>query len=198
MTKRQIIERAAPLINEFKSLWEKWGFEVEPIRELTPLDFVWAIKWRGVLVRPLEIFVRERQNGQTKIYDIHLVSDEKNDYYEVRDRNDEQKKNWLYYLRRGLERLTEYFVLAAARAQATDEAKVHIRKSGKPLYVIIGDQRYAVLFRLSKTTWAWDIRKWETQPPYGWAKVDSVRGQHEENPIPVLSHIVRALYLSNI
>jgi hypothetical protein len=196
MTKQTIIEQAAPIIDEYKTLWEKWGFKVEPISETTPLDFTWAIKWQGTLVRPLQISVWERQNGQTKNYGILLVSDEKIDYYEVDDQNDKRRKNWLYYFRKGMERLTEYLVLAAARAQAIVETKTHIRKAGKPLYITIGDQRYAILFRLGTTTWTWAIRKWQSQPPYGWVKVDSIRGQHKENPIPVLSRIARALPLS--
>jgi hypothetical protein len=196
MSKKTIIERAAPVINEFKTLWEGWGFEVEPINESTPLDFTWAIKWQGTLVRPLQISLWERQNGPTKIYSILLTSDEKVDQYEVDKPNSNWRKNWLYYFRKGMERLTEYLVLAAARAQAVVETKTHLRKAGKPLYVTIGDQQYAILFRLGKKTWTWVIRKWRSQPPYGWVKVDSVRGQYEENPIPVLSHIARALYLS--
>jgi hypothetical protein len=194
MTKQTIIEQAAPIINEFKSLWERWGFEIEPLHESTPLDFTWAIKWRGALVRPLQIYIWERQGKQPKTYGVQLISDEKVDYSEVRD--DQHRKNWLYYFRKSLERLTEYLVLAAARAQATDEAKVHIRKSGKPLYIEIGNHRYALLFRVGKTTWVWTIKRWETTHPFGWVKADSIRRRHEENPIPILSHIVRALYLS--
>jgi len=202
MTKQAIIERAAPIINEFKSLWERWRFEIEPLRESTPLDFTWAIKWRGALVRPLQIYIWERQDKQSKSYRIHLISDEKVDYTEVTDDddlqgwNDKQRKNWRHYFRKSLERLTEYLVLAAARAQATDEAKIHIRKSGKPLYIEIGNHRYELLFRLGKTTWTWTIKKWETTPPFGWVKVDSIRRRHEENPVQILSRIVKGLCLS--
>jgi hypothetical protein len=203
VTKQKIIERAAPIINEFKSLLERWGFEIEPLYESTLLDFAWAIKWRGALVRPLQIYIWERQDKhkQSKIYSVHLVSDEKVDYNEatdddLQDRGDKQRKNWLHYFRKSLERLTEYLVLAAARMQAIDEVKVHIRKSGKPLYIEIGDHRYALLFRADKTTWTWAIRRWQTTPPFGWAKADNIRGRHEENPILILSRIIKGLYLS--
>jgi hypothetical protein len=201
MSMQKLVKRAVPLFDEFKSLWERWGFEVEPIYKNPPLDFAWAIKWRGALIRPLQIYIWERKGKQSKIYSVHLVSDEKVGWYELidndfQDRDDKQRKNWLYYFRKSLERLTEYLVLTAARMQAINEVKVHIRKSGKPLYIEIGNHRYELLFRMGKTTWTWTIRRWQTTHPFGWVKADNIRGRHEENPIPVLSHIIRGLYLS--
>jgi len=194
MSMQKLAKKALQLFDEFKSLWEKWGFEIEPIYKNPPLDFGWVIKWRGVLVRPLEIYAEEDKSGHPIVYGIWVVSDEMFRFH-MTDLNDSE---WLHWLRKTLERLTGYLVTNIARIHATNEVKVCIRKSGNPLYVYVSasDETYKISFSAGTKTWTWTIKRWKEQPRRGWVKVDSVRGRHEENPIPVLSHIIRALYLS--
>jgi hypothetical protein len=194
MSMQKLVKRAVPLFDEFKSLWERWGFEVEPIYKNPPLDFGWVIKWRGALVRPLEIYAEEDKSGHPIVYGIWVVSDEMFRFH-MTDLDDEE---WVHWLRKTLERLTGYLVTDIARIHATNEVKVCIRKSGRPLYVYVSasDQTYKISFSAGKKTWTWTMSRWKEQPRRGWVKVSSVTGRHKENPIPVLTNIIKALYLS--
>jgi hypothetical protein len=194
MSTKKLVKRAVPLFDEFKSLWEKWGFEVEPLYKKPPLDFGWAIKWRGALVRPLEICAEEDTSGDPIVYLIWVVSDEMSRFH-MTGLEDEE---WVRWLRKTLERLTGYLVTDVARIHATNEVKVCIHKSGRPLYVYVStsDQTYKISFSVGKKTWTWTISRRKEQLRSRWRKVSCVKGRHEENPIPVLSHIIRGLYLS--
>jgi hypothetical protein len=196
MSMQKLIKRATPLFDEFKSLWEKWGFDVELVYKEAPLGIGWVIKWQGALVRPLEICAEEDRSGHPIVYLIWVVSDGMVRFH-MTDLADEE---WMHWLRKTLERLTGYLVTDIARIHATNEVKVCIRKSGKSLkvYVSASDQAYKISFSAGKETWTWTISRWTEQSRGRWVKVGSVRGRHEENPIPVLSHIVKGLYLSAI
>ena len=194
MSMQKLAKKALPLFDEFKSLWEKWGFEVEPLYKSAPLDFAWAIKWQGALVRPLQIYAEEDRSGHPIVYLIWIVSDEMSRFH-MTDLDDDE---WVHWLRKTLERLTGYLVADVARIHATNEVKVCISKSGRPLYVHVSasNQTYKILFSVSKKTWTWTISRQNAQRYRSWVKVGSVRRRRKENPIPVLSHIIRALYLS--
>ena len=162
------------VMNEFAEMWQSWGISAETIYE-RDTEGLWLLKYGENVLRPLHISVTPERGG-TKLPLISLVSNEKVGAFSTEAYNRR-------YLRSYFERLTEYLVLEAAHAPAIVKAKLHIRKSGKHLYLdlLVEDGMLWFSFYLRRKGWTWMIKRWLRGQ--GWVVVDRVYRPFNENPI---------------
>jgi hypothetical protein len=168
--------------NKFAKLWRGWGITAETVYE-EDSEGLWLLRHGGNVLRPLHISIIPDLRSKTELPWISFVSNEKNDIFKAEARNRR-------YLNSFFERLTEYLVLESAQAPAIAKSKLHIRKSGKHLYLNlpVEDGMFWFSFSLRRKGWTWTIRRWSNL--HGWVVTDRFYRPLNENPIEMFTNII--------
>jgi len=177
------------LAQNFRRLWESWGFEVKVLNEGAQ-SFEWVIKWRGNFIRPV--------CGRLHFYDMHgdrreviwLYSDDKYTGFDTDEVGNSDQNFFRSF--------TEWIVLAAARIEAMSHLPFCIRQDGKTLCLDVGEKTLFANFRFGKASWVWDISRLDEVTKWRKIKLDSIKRRKEENPVQAFVSIAQGIALSSI
>ena len=185
----EIYAEAKNIFNEFVKLWQGWGIDAQPVSE-GESEGLWLIKHGENIIRPLYVSIVPDRRNSDELPWIWLVSNENISVLRAEAENRRYLRSWF-------ERLTEYLVLEATQPIAVNRSKLHIRKSGKQLYLDLPVEggMFWFSFYLRRKGWTWTIRRWLGSQ--GWVVVDRVYRPFNENPIEsfvgIIDHIGLAL-----
>jgi len=195
------LDQLKNLAEDYKTLWQKWGMEVETISEAAH-KVVWLIHSDG-LFRPITF---GWEKGRSKRYygRLYVLCDSENYWVSSPPQSLKGRvygkiaEEWVREIAPiCFGRLSEYLVVETARACAVKDTGLYIGKKGKTLYSILANDELRFQFKLRKTCWTWCVDKCFFSP-YRWERVMKVKRPRDESPIPILSNMIKSLFLANL